>query len=72
MEYIINKLKSFWWSDSQQNYIEGHILENDTAKNRALVLVKKTSGYWKTEWIDTTNNVINVPSESIINIFKNN
>lgn len=66
MDSLINKFKSFVWSE---NEVEGYVMTENKDNGMALVLVKENGKYWKTELISKSNNIIKKPQEELIKIF---
>lgn len=68
MEYLVNKLKSFGFLNSDNTEVEGYILMNDEKANKSYVMIKKDNKCWKTEWVSNSAIAIKTPEKSLSDV----
>lgn len=70
MNRLIESFKGLMWSNTKPKVeVEGYILSEDKFKNMSLVLVKDKDNFWKTKWLNNTENTYKTPIEALSSIF---
>jgi hypothetical protein len=68
MNNLIERFKGLLWSNPKVE-VEGYILSEDKLKNMSLVLVKNKDNFWKSKWLNNTENTYKTPVEPLSSIF---